>query len=183
MLGLPFAFASHFAPEALLEALEIYRDRFEPSQQLDRPYAMVACNVVAADTEAEARRLFTSPQQSFVNLLRGARGQLRPPIDDIETLLVAGGEGAGVADDGALVRRRGRRGRGAAARLRSGDAAPTRSSSRREFSTIAARLRSYELLARAFAARSDRRGACCPENRRDRVADDLPQRRRLFRQV
>ena len=85
MLGLPFAFASHFAPEHLLEALAIYRERFEPSEQLDRPYAMVGCNVVAADTTLEARRLFTSAQQSFVNLVRGTRGRLRPPIDDIET--------------------------------------------------------------------------------------------------
>ena len=85
MLGLPFAFASHFAPEALHSALEIYRARFEPSEQLQRPHAMVGCNVIAAETDAEARRLFTSPQQSFANLLRGTRGQLRPPIDDIET--------------------------------------------------------------------------------------------------
>ncbi len=84
MLGLPFAFASHFAPEALLPALEMYRSRFEPSKQLDRPHAMVGVNVVAADTDAEARRLFTSVQQSFTNLFRGARGMLRPPIDDIE---------------------------------------------------------------------------------------------------
>jgi len=85
MLGLPFAFASHFAPDALHSALEIYRARFEPSEQLQRPHAMVGCNVIAAETDAEARRLFTSPQQSFANLLRGTRGQLRPPIDDIET--------------------------------------------------------------------------------------------------
>ncbi len=85
MLGLPFAFASHFAPDSLRDALRMYRDRFEPSEQLDRPYAMVGCNVIAADTEAEARRLFTSAQQSFVNLVRGARGQLKPPIDDIES--------------------------------------------------------------------------------------------------
>jgi luciferase family oxidoreductase group 1 len=84
MLGLPFAFASHFAPEALKDALGIYRQRFEPSEQLEKPYAMVACNVVAAETEAQARRLFTSAQQAFVNLVRGTRGQLRPPIDDIE---------------------------------------------------------------------------------------------------
>jgi luciferase family oxidoreductase group 1 len=85
MLGLPFAFASHFAPEQLLEALAIYRERFEPSEQLAKPYAMVGCNVVAAQTTAQARRLFTSAQQSFVNLVRGTRGRLRPPIDDIET--------------------------------------------------------------------------------------------------
>jgi luciferase family oxidoreductase group 1 len=85
MLGLPFAFASHFAPDALMPALRIYRERFEPSRQLDRPYAMVGVNVIAADTDAAARRLFTSPQQSFTNLFRGTRGQLLPPIDDIET--------------------------------------------------------------------------------------------------
>ena len=85
MLGLPFAFASHFAPDALKPALDIYRERFEPSEQLDKPHAIVACNVVAAETEVEARRLFTSSQQSFVNLVRGTRGQLRPPIDDIES--------------------------------------------------------------------------------------------------
>jgi luciferase family oxidoreductase group 1 len=84
-LGLPFAFASHFAPDALKPALQIYRARFEPSEQLQQPYAMVGINVIAAETDVEARRLFTSPQQSFANLLRGTRGQLRPPIDDIET--------------------------------------------------------------------------------------------------
>ena len=83
-LGLPYAFASHFAPDALLPALEIYRDRFEPSEQLQQPHAMVAANVIAADDDAEARRLFTSVQQSFTNVLRGRRGQLPPPIDDIE---------------------------------------------------------------------------------------------------
>jgi luciferase family oxidoreductase group 1 len=84
-LGLPYAFASHFAPEALMQALAIYREKFEPSRQLARSYAMIGVNVVAAETDAEARRLFTSAQQSFTNLLRGTRGQLRPPIDDIET--------------------------------------------------------------------------------------------------
>jgi luciferase family oxidoreductase group 1 len=83
-LGLPYAFASHFAPEALLPALAVYRERFQPSEQLGEPYAMVACNVVCAETDEEARRLFTSPQQSFTNILRGRRGQLPPPIDDIE---------------------------------------------------------------------------------------------------
>jgi luciferase family oxidoreductase group 1 len=83
-LGLPYAFASHFAPEALMQALPLYRERFQPSGQLDRPYAMVGCNVVVADSDAEARRLFTSAQQSFANIFRGTRGQLPPPIDDIE---------------------------------------------------------------------------------------------------
>jgi luciferase family oxidoreductase group 1 len=84
-LGLPYSFASHFAPAALLPALEIYRERFQPSEQLQQPYAMVAANVVAADDDAAARRLFTSAQQTFTNILRGRRGQLPPPIDDIES--------------------------------------------------------------------------------------------------
>jgi len=85
MLGLPYAFASHFAPGALMQALQVYRERFQPSKQLDRPYAMVGLNVIAAETDEEARRLFTSPQQQFTNLFRGTRGQLQPPIDDIES--------------------------------------------------------------------------------------------------
>ncbi len=85
MLGLPFAFASHFAPDLMKQALEIYRSRFEPSKQLDRPYAMLAANVLAADTDAEARRQFTSQQQSFINLRRGSPGQVPPPIDNIDT--------------------------------------------------------------------------------------------------
>jgi luciferase family oxidoreductase group 1 len=84
MLGLPYAFASHFAPDALLPALEVYRDKFEPSEQLQQPYAMVGANVITADDDETARRLFTSTQQSFTNILRGRRGQLPPPIDDIE---------------------------------------------------------------------------------------------------
>jgi len=83
-LGLPYAFASHFAPQALLPALEVYRERFQPSEQLAEPYAMVACNVICADDDAAARRLFTSQQQSWTNIIRGRRGQLPPPIDDIE---------------------------------------------------------------------------------------------------
>jgi luciferase family oxidoreductase group 1 len=85
ILGLPYAFASHFAPAALMEALKIYRATFKPSRQLDKPYAMVGANIVAADTDAEAKRLFTSVQQSFANLVRGTRGLLPPPIDDIES--------------------------------------------------------------------------------------------------
>lgn len=85
MLGLPYAFASHFAPDALDDALALYRDRFEPSRQLSRSYAMAGLNIIAADTDAEARRLFTSIQQAFTNMLRGTRGLLPEPIDDIET--------------------------------------------------------------------------------------------------
>ena len=83
-LGLPYAFASHFAPDALFAALDIYRKQFKPSQQLDHPYAMVGVNVVAADTDEEARRLFTTIQQSFANLVRGAGGKLQAPIDNID---------------------------------------------------------------------------------------------------
>jgi luciferase family oxidoreductase group 1 len=85
MLGLPYAFASHFMPDALLPALEIYRARFQPSEQLQQPHAMVGANVVVAENDEEARRLFTSVQQSFANILRGRRGQLPRPIDDIES--------------------------------------------------------------------------------------------------
>lgn len=83
-LGLPYAFASHFAPDALLVALDIYRSQFKPSKQLDHPYAMAGVNVVAAGTDDEARRLFTTVQQSFANLVRGAGGKLQPPIDNID---------------------------------------------------------------------------------------------------
>lgn len=83
-LGLPYAFASHFAPDSLFDALEIYRSQFQPSNQLDHPYVMVGVNVVAADTVEEARRQFTTVQQSFTNLLRGAPGKLQKPIEDIE---------------------------------------------------------------------------------------------------
>jgi len=85
LLGLPYAFASHFAPDELLPALDIYRSEFRPSEQLQHPYTMVAANVIAADSDEEAQRLFTSQQQSFTNIFRARRGQLPPPIDDIET--------------------------------------------------------------------------------------------------
>jgi luciferase family oxidoreductase group 1 len=84
-LGLPYAFASHFAPDALLPALEAYRQTFKPSPQQEVPYAMVGVNVVAAATDQEAQRLFTTAQQSFTNLVRGRPGYMPPPIDDIES--------------------------------------------------------------------------------------------------
>lgn len=84
-LGLPYAFASQFAPDDLMPALQIYRSRFKPSAQLDKPYAMIGVNVIAADTDAEARRLATSQQMSFANMFRGRRDLTLPPIDDIET--------------------------------------------------------------------------------------------------
>jgi luciferase family oxidoreductase group 1 len=84
-LGLPYAFASHFAPDAMDEALAIYRREFRPSPRWAQPYALLALNVVAAETDAEARRLFTTQQQSFVNLRRGQPGLIPPPIDDIDS--------------------------------------------------------------------------------------------------
>ena len=78
-LGLPFAFASHFAPDLLMQALRIYRAAFRPSAQLKTSYAMAALNVVAADSDAEARHLLTSHQQAFINLRRGRPGPLPPP--------------------------------------------------------------------------------------------------------
>jgi luciferase family oxidoreductase group 1 len=84
-LGLPYAFASHFAPDLLSEALQIYRSSFRPSAQLEQPYVMVGINVVAADSDAEAGYLFTSQQMQSVDMIRGRRCQLGPPIDDMDT--------------------------------------------------------------------------------------------------
>ncbi|HEX7174219.1 MAG TPA: MsnO8 family LLM class oxidoreductase, partial [Pyrinomonadaceae bacterium] len=83
-MGLPFAFASHFAPDLLMRALQIYRAEFRPSEALASPYAMPCVNVFAADTDEEARRLFTSLQQAFINLRRGQYGRLPPPVDTTE---------------------------------------------------------------------------------------------------
>ena len=83
-MGLPFAFASHFAPDYLTRALDIYRSTFKPSAQLAKPYAMAGLNVFAAETDAEARRLFTSLQQQFINLRRGTPGPLPPPRDSMD---------------------------------------------------------------------------------------------------
>ncbi len=84
MLGLPFAFASHFAPAAMNDAIDIYRERFEPSEQLQEPYIMLGYNVCAAETDEEAEFLRTSSLQAFVNLRRGVPGQLPPPVEDLE---------------------------------------------------------------------------------------------------
>jgi luciferase family oxidoreductase group 1 len=83
-LGLPYAFASHFAPAALTPALAIYRERFRPSAQLDKPYVMVAMNVVAADTDEEAKRIATSLEQAFLSLRRGRPGLMPPPVEKVE---------------------------------------------------------------------------------------------------
>ena len=84
-LGLPFAFASHFAPQWLDRAIAVYRERFQPSRQLSAPYVMVGVNAIAAESDAEARRLWTSQQMSFADLVRGMPRVMQPPIDDIDT--------------------------------------------------------------------------------------------------
>jgi luciferase family oxidoreductase group 1 len=86
-LGLPYAFASHFAPADMEAALAIYRSHFKPSERLARPYAMLGLNVVAAETDAEARRLFTSMQQGFINIRTGRPTALPPPVDDLQAIV------------------------------------------------------------------------------------------------
>lgn len=85
-MGLPFAFASHFAPDLLLQALEVYRANFQPSQRLSKPYAMVCINIIAAETQREAEFLFTSMQQAFVMLRRGQPSQLPAPVESMENI-------------------------------------------------------------------------------------------------
>jgi luciferase family oxidoreductase group 1 len=86
MLGLPFAFAAHFAPEYLYAAARLYRDHFRPSDALRKPHMMVAVQVIAAETDAAARRLFTTPQQRFLRLIRNQPVELLPPVDSMEPL-------------------------------------------------------------------------------------------------
>jgi luciferase family oxidoreductase group 1 len=85
-LGLPFAFAAHFAPEYLYAAAHLYREHFRPSEVLRKPYFMVAVQVIAAETDAAARRLFTTPQQRFLRLIRNQPVELLPPVDSMEPL-------------------------------------------------------------------------------------------------
>ena len=85
-LGLPYAFASHFAPDMLEQALYVYRDTFRPSPRLKQPYVLLALNVVVADSDADARRLFTSQQLAFINLQRGRPGLVPSPVDDIDAV-------------------------------------------------------------------------------------------------
>lgn len=85
-LGLPFAFAAHFAPEMLMHSAYLYRAKFRPSEMLQHPQLMVAVPVVAAETEAEARRLFTTPQQRFLRLIRNQPVELVPPVDSMDSL-------------------------------------------------------------------------------------------------
>jgi luciferase family oxidoreductase group 1 len=150
-LGLPFAFASHFAPELLDEALRLYRENFRPSDSLQRPYSMAAVAVFAADSGAAAARLFTSLQQSFVNLRRGTPGPLPPPVDNMEGLWTPT-EKAGVdqAFREAIV--------GAPQAVRDGMAAFVRRTGIDELMVTAAifdheaRLRSFEIAASAAKA-------------------------------
>jgi len=86
MLGLPFAFAAHFAPEYLYPAAQLYRDHFRPGEVLRKPYLMVAVQVIAAETDTAARRLFTTPQQRFLRLIRDQPVELLPPVDSMEPL-------------------------------------------------------------------------------------------------
>jgi luciferase family oxidoreductase group 1 len=86
MLGVPFAFAAHFAPEYLLAAAQLYRENFRPSEALSKPYLMVALQVIAAETDAAARRLFTTSQQRFLRLIRNQPVELLPPVDSMEPL-------------------------------------------------------------------------------------------------
>lgn len=85
-LGMPFAFAAHFSPDNTLPALAIYRDSFRPSSDLNKPYAMVAVNIFAAATDREAEILATSQHQSFLALIRGNPGKIKPPVDDMNTI-------------------------------------------------------------------------------------------------
>jgi len=86
-LGLPFAFAAHFAPDYTVQAMQLYHNNFKPSDVLDEPYAMIGLNVVVADTDQEAKRLFTTQQQSFLNLVRGGKpALLKPPVDDMDEI-------------------------------------------------------------------------------------------------
>jgi luciferase family oxidoreductase group 1 len=86
ILGLPFAFAAHFAPEHLYAAAQLYRQRFRPSEVLREPYLMVAVQIIAAKTDAAARRLFTTPQQRFLRLIRNQPVELLPPVDSMDAL-------------------------------------------------------------------------------------------------
>ncbi|WP_338553598.1 LLM class flavin-dependent oxidoreductase [Paenibacillus sp. KS-LC4] len=112
-LGLPFAFASHFAPDYLMQALQLYRSSFRPSAALKRPHVMIGVNILAADTDEEARFLASSQEQQFLNLIRGQTSKLKPPVanmDDLwneqEKVVVRSKFSFGVAGSKETVRRR-----------------------------------------------------------------------------
>ncbi len=150
MLGLPYAFASHFAPGDMIAAARIYRERFEPSERLAKPHLMLGLNIVAAETDAEARRLFSSLQQAFVALRTGSPGPLPPPVDDMDSRLDPGARAMlGAALSQAII--------GSPRTVRAGlaeFAARTGADEVMISSSIydhAARLRSVEIVARAHA--------------------------------
>ncbi len=87
--GLPFAFAAHFAPDAMQRALQIYRDNFRPSEQLDKPYVMIGVNIVAAESDEQAQFLGTTEKQKFLSMIRGGRTKLAPPVKSMEPLWLA----------------------------------------------------------------------------------------------
>lgn len=149
-LGLPFAFASHFAPDLLMQALDIYRAQYRPSARHPEPHAMVGLNVIVADSDEQAQRLFTSLQQRFLGMQRGQRGPLPPPVDDMDALW-SPAEKAGVARMLAesVV--------GSPVTVRAGLLATVERTGADEFIVASAlhdfdaRLRSYELLAQLAA--------------------------------
>src|ERR1700757_986535 len=102
-LGLPFAFAAHFAPDALYASAQLYRERFQPSEVLQRPYLLIAVQVIAAETDAAARRLFTAPQQRFLRLIRNEPVELLPPVDSMEGLWQGWERGAAKSKLGAAI--------------------------------------------------------------------------------
>ncbi|HEX2009685.1 MAG TPA: LLM class flavin-dependent oxidoreductase [Roseateles sp.] len=145
-LGLPFAFASHFAPDMLMQALEIYRAQYRPSAKHPEPYAMVGLNVVVADSDAEAQHLFTSLQQRFLGMQRGQRGPLPRPVDDMESRW-------GASEKAGVQRMLAESIVGSPVTVRAGLRATLERTGADEFIVAcavhhhAARLRSYELLA------------------------------------
>jgi luciferase family oxidoreductase group 1 len=149
LLGLPYAFASHFAPAQMHDAMAIYRERFRPSERLAKPHVMLGVNIFAAETDAEARRLFSSLQQAFLNMRRGRPGKLPPPVDDMEARLDR--QGRAMLEDAlacSIV--------GSAETVRDGLNAFVASTGADELMVTAqifdpqARQRSYEILARAI---------------------------------
>ncbi len=111
-IGLPFSFAAHFSPEFTLPALKLYRDNFRPSETLSEPYAMVALNVFAADTDKEAKRIATSQHQAFLSMIRRRSGRVRPPVDNMDAIwtpeekaLVQSRLGGSVIGDAGMVRK------------------------------------------------------------------------------
>jgi luciferase family oxidoreductase group 1 len=102
-LGLPFAFAAHFAPDDLPLAAALYQERFQASEELPEPYLMIGVQVIAAPTDHEARRLFTTPQQRFLRLLRNQPVELLPPVDSMDGLWTAGERAAVESRLGAAI--------------------------------------------------------------------------------